>query len=153
MCDAALQVANLLYAYGSLVDAGDFAGIGRLFAHCTVTDGTGKLDVRGEEAVTRLYERTTRRYADGTPRTKHVITNPIIEVNGGAGTATCRAHYLVLQQTDTLPLQPIITGHYEDEFERVDERWRFSGHRFFVDQVGNLGHHLLVDLEAAGSGD
>jgi 3-phenylpropionate/cinnamic acid dioxygenase small subunit len=152
MGDAATEIANLLYTYGSLVDAGDFAGIGRLFAHCAVSDASGRLDVRGADAVTRLYERTTRRYDDGTPRTKHVITNPIIEVDAGAGVATCRAHYLVLQQTDALPLQPIITGHYEDEFERVDGRWRFRGHRFFVDQVGDLAQHLLVDLEGAAGG-
>ena len=152
MSDAATQISNLLYTYGALVDAGDFAGIGRLFAHCAVSDESGRLDVRGADAVTQLYERTTRRYDDGTPRTKHVITNPIIEVDAVAGAATCRAHYVVLQQTDALPLQPIITGHYEDAFERVDDRWRFSGHCFFVDQVGDLTHHLLVDLQAARSG-
>jgi SnoaL-like domain len=147
--DAATQITNLLYAYGNLVDAGDFAGIGELFAHCAVSDASGRLDVRGAEAVTQLYEATTRRYPDtGTPKTKHLIHNPIVEVDEAAGRARTRAHYTVLQATEKLPLQPIIAGHYENEFERVDGAWRFASHRFFVDLIGELGHHLLVSLDA-----
>ena len=42
---------------------------------------------------------------DGTPKTKHVTTNAIIEVDDDAGTATSRANYAVTQATDELPLQ------------------------------------------------
>jgi hypothetical protein len=144
---SALEITNLLYGYGELVDAGDFEGIGRLLAHAQVSDGSGRLEIRGAEAVRRLYEATTRRYPDtGTPNTKHVITNPILEIDEADARATCRSHYTVFQQTETLPLQPIITGRYHHVFERVDGAWRISEHRFFVDLVGAVGEHLLVDL-------
>ena len=58
-------------------------------------------------------------HPDGTPRTKHVTTNPIIEVDD-AETASCRSYYTVLQQTDELPLQTIVTGRYHDRFECVE---------------------------------
>lgn len=145
--DASTRITNLLYIYGGLVDAGDYAGIGRLLAHAVVTDASGRLEIRGADAVRQLYERTTRIYPEtGTPRTKHVITNPILEIDEAQGSAHCTSQYVVYQQTDRLPLQPIVSGHYEHEFARVDDAWRITSHRFFVDQVGDVSQHLLVEI-------
>ena len=92
--------------------------------------------MRGEEAIAAHYGRTTRLYPDTrTPKTKHVMTNTLIEVDEDAGTATYRpgrnacytGHREVPRTTSTeaLPLQPIITGRYEDKFERVaGRRWK-----------------------------
>lgn len=144
MPNAATEIANLLYTYARLIDSGDYAGIGRLFAHARLTAEHSDLDVRGADDIEAHYARTTRIYPDtGTPKTKHVMTNPIIEVDEAVGTATCHAYYTVFQATEALPLQPIITGRYEDRFERVDGRWRYTGKKFFVDQVGDLSQHLL----------
>jgi 3-phenylpropionate/cinnamic acid dioxygenase small subunit len=147
------EIANLIYRYGELVDAGDFAGVGRLLAHARLGDQTGQLDVRGADAIEQLYLRTTRRHPDtGTPKTKHLITNLIVELDAGSARAACRSHYTVLQQTEALPLQPIITGRYQHRLERVAGAWRIVEHVFFVDLVGDLRHHLLVDLDAARRG-
>lgn len=144
--DARAEIASLLFTYAGLVDAGDFDAVGRLFAHGRLTDG-GALDVRGAEAVAALYRRTTRLHPDtGTPKTQHLVTNLVIEVDEQAGTASCNARYSVLQQTATLPLQPIIAGRYADRFERADGAWRFVEKRFFVDLVGDVSQHLLVEL-------
>ena len=48
-------------------------------------------------------------------------------------------------------LQPIVAGRYRDRFERTGRRWRFAGRHMVVDLVGDLGHHLLFDLEEDGS--
>ena len=144
MSNAPTEIANLLYTYARLVDSGDYAGIGRLFAHARLTAEHSDMDVRGEDAIAAHYGRTTRLYPDTrTPKTKHVMTNTIIEVDEEAGTATCNAYYTVFQATEVLPLQPIITGRYEDRFERVDGRWRYTAKKFFVDQIGDLSQHLL----------
>ena len=91
-----------------------------------------------------LYGRTTRLHEDtGTPKTKHVTTNAIIEVDDEAGTATAQSSYLVTQATPELPLQVIITGRYRDTFHRIDGRWWFDTRTMYVDQTGELGHHLL----------
>ena len=145
--DASTCITNLIYRYGALVDAGDYAGIGRLLAHAVVTDASGRLELRGADAVRQLYERTTRLYPEtGTPRTKHILTNPILEIDDAAGRAHCVSQYVVYQQTDTLPLQAIVSGHYEHDFARVDGTWRITSHRFFVDQVGDVSQHLLVEI-------
>lgn len=141
-----VAIANLVYRYGELIDAGDYDGIGALFADAVITTDGSEHETVGAEAVTAMYERSTRRYVDGTPRSKHVITNLIIEVDEKRGTGTCRSCYTVLQQTDALALQPIIAGRYRDEFARVDGAWRFAHRHMAVDLVGDLSHHLLFEL-------
>jgi 3-phenylpropionate/cinnamic acid dioxygenase small subunit len=90
-----------------------------------------------------LWERHVKIHPCGTPRTKHVITNPILEINESAGRATCRSYYTVLQSTDTLPLQVIGAGRYHDEFERVAGIWRFSYRDYTLfDLQGDLRDHL-----------
>jgi hypothetical protein len=96
--------------------------------------------------VRGLYERATRLYEDGTPRTRHVTTNVTVEVDDDAGIASARSYYTVFQQTDALPLQSIIAGHYHDTFHRVDGRWAFDTREMFVDLTGDLSHHLLFEL-------
>jgi hypothetical protein len=110
-------------------------------------DGSGgSATLTGRDRVLRLYETTTRRYEDGTPRTKHLTTNLIIEVDEEAGTATARSYWMVFQAVPGLPLQPILTGRYHDTFGRRGSAWRFTARRFLVDLVGDVSHHLLTQL-------
>jgi 3-phenylpropionate/cinnamic acid dioxygenase small subunit len=145
-------IAALVYAYAERIDGGDFEGVAELLADAEVTaDGTDRR-WRGRDEVLRLYESGTRRHADGTPRTKHVTTNLVVDVDEISGTATARSYYTVLQAVPgELALQPIVAGRYRDRFERVRGSWRFAGRHLVVDLVGDLGHHLLFDLEREGS--
>ena len=81
-------------------------------------------------------------YDDGTPRTKHVITNVAIEVDDQAGTAVSRSYFTVLQEVPNLALQPIVAGRYHDRFERRDGRWRFVEKRVMSELVGDVSRHL-----------
>jgi 3-phenylpropionate/cinnamic acid dioxygenase small subunit len=144
--DSARLVENLLYTYAERIDAGDLDGVAELFTHGRihgVEDGPPETVFEGRDAVRRLYGATTRIHADGTPRTRHVTTNAIIEVDEHAGTATSRSTYVVLQATDELPLQAIITGRYRDTFHRLDGTWWFDTRVMHVDQTGDLSQHLL----------
>jgi 3-phenylpropionate/cinnamic acid dioxygenase small subunit len=85
-------------------------------------------------------------YEDGTPRTKHVTTNAIIDVDEDAGTATCRAYFTVFQALEEFSLQPIIAGRYHDKFERVDGAWRFTERMMLPELMGDLSKHLLFKL-------
>jgi len=145
MPDSAREIENLVYAYAERIDAGDLAGVAELFRHGRIEAAPGVV-LEGVDAVRKLYENSTRLYDDGTPRTRHVTTNVIVEVEDGADTATARSSYTVVQQTDALPLQPIIVGRYRDSFHRVDGRWCFDTRQMFVDLTGDLSHHLLFEL-------
>src|SRR5262245_16439756 len=104
MLDSGRQVENLLYTYAARIDAGDFDGVGELFSHGRIVAAIDSPPFEGRDGVRGMFEASTRRYEDGTPRTKHVTTNAVIEVDDAAGTASARSYYMVLQQTDELPL-------------------------------------------------
>jgi 3-phenylpropionate/cinnamic acid dioxygenase small subunit len=74
----------------------------------------------------RLERLILRIFDDGTPRTRHVTSNIIIEVDEDAGTARSRAYYTVFQAALDFALQPIACGRYRDRFERVDGKWYFA---------------------------
>ena len=143
--DDARRIENLIYAYAERIDAGDFVGVAELFRHGRIEAAPGVI-IEGADQVLALYERTTRRYDDGTPRTRHMTTNVTVEVADDGTTAGARTYYTVFQQTDELPLQPIISGHYHDTFHRVEGEWRFDTRRMFVDLTGDLSQHLLFEL-------
>lgn len=141
-----LAITDLLYRYAELVDAGDYDGVAALFEHGAIGSvGTDHVDA-GVEAVLARYIDWTKRHADGTPRTKHVTSNVIVELGADGVSATARSYFTVLQQTDVIPLQPIIAGRYEDRFERVDGMWRFVHRQMIPELVGDLRDHLLQNL-------
>ncbi|MGW5717516.1 nuclear transport factor 2 family protein [Amycolatopsis sp. NPDC003865] len=128
---------NLVYSYASLVDAGDFDGVGELFADGAFIGSVGYF--RGAE-VARMLRDTVIVYDNGTPRTKHVTTNLALEVDGD--TASGQAYFTVLQAVVGLPLQTVAAGRYADRFTRTARGWRFTERRATVDLVGNVGQHL-----------
>jgi 3-phenylpropionate/cinnamic acid dioxygenase small subunit len=142
---AETQITNLLYRYAECIDAGDLARAAALFEHARIRIAASDTDQGTVDAAQLLgiWRSLIVLHADGTPRTKHVTTNPIIEVDEDAGTANCRSYYTVLQQTDELPLQTIVTGRYHDRFERAEGKWRFSYRDLtLIDLVGDVSQHL-----------
>lgn len=143
------EITDLLFAYAERIDAGDFDGVAELFSDAEISF-TGFDQVRrGPDQVRAMYEASTRRYEDGTPKTKHVVTNVIVEVDEPAGAATARSYFTVFQAVPGhLALQPVIAGRYHDSFTKSAGAWRFATRRMTVDLVGDLGSHMLFDLEA-----
>jgi 3-phenylpropionate/cinnamic acid dioxygenase small subunit len=144
--DSVVEITNLLYRYAELIDAGDLAGAADLFTYAKIkVNGADELQDR--DGVLSVWRNYIRIYPCGTPRTKHVITNPIVEVDEAAGTATCRSYYTVLQATAELPLQVVAAGRYHDGFERVGGAWRFKYRDYsLLDLKGDLSGHLKASL-------
>lgn len=143
--DACRQIENLLYCYAARIDAGNLEGVADLFREGAIIgpDGT---ENRGYEAVLALYRSSTRIYPDtGTPCTRHVTSNAMIEVDEDHHQASCHSYFTVLQALPDFPLQTIIAGRYEDEFERIHGEWRFRSRTMFPEQLGDLSRHLLFD--------
>ena len=142
-----LAIERLLFTYAGRIDAGDFAGVGDLFAEGTIATEDGTALATGAAAVEALYVATTRRYDDdGTPHTKHVTTNAVVDVAPSGDRAECRSYFTVFQGLTDFPLQAIISGRYHDTFVRVDGAWHFAERRMAPELYGDLSRHLLIEL-------
>lgn len=147
--DARTAIENLYFLYAERIDAGDFEGVAELFAHARMLDPDGSVTAVGKEEVRRIYDRSTRLYEDGTPRTQHVTTNLILELDEDGAGASTRARFTVFQALPDFPLQPIITGHYHDRFAWDETKgWHFTERRIRPVLLGDLSRHLLYELEA-----
>jgi hypothetical protein len=131
---AETEILGLINQYSFALDTADFEAFDRLFEHADWIAEGQKL---GDDALANI-----KIYDDGTPKTRHVTSNVVLEIQGSEGKAKGQCYVTVFQQTDEFPLQPIFSGHYFDEFERVDGRWRFSRREIRHSLVGDLNAHL-----------
>ncbi|MEH3136506.1 MAG: nuclear transport factor 2 family protein [Mycolicibacterium neoaurum] len=138
------QITELLYRYAELIDAGDFDGVGALL-------GRGNfMGVAGPAAIAELFAATTRRFPEhgNRPRTRHLVLNPIVDID--ADSARARSTFVVVQQTDTVALQPIVVGRYADTFARDEHGWYFTERTVDVEMMGDISDHLLIDPRSFG---
>lgn len=145
MSTAALEICNLLYRYADAIDEGRLEDAAALFRHARIDTGAdGPLDADG---LLALWRRILVIHPCGTPRTRHLITNPVLDIDEDAGTASARSCYTVLQATDDFPLQIIASGRYLDRFGRVDGKWCFTARDYRqLDFTGDLSRHLRIAI-------
>jgi len=140
------RIRGLLATYGERMDAGDFDGVGALFADGCLADEHGTELARGAEAVARFYRSITMLH-DGSPRTKHLVLGTWLAPAEADGVVTAKSSYLVLQGVEPGALVPMITGRYVDRVApAADGAWTFVERRFHVDLTGDLSRHLTFDL-------
>lgn len=140
MDDDRAAIAALIYGYADRLDAGDLDGVAAYFTEATYRSDTGgRYD--GAAAVRAVLGTLVKLHDDGTPRTKHVTTNLVVDFPS-RDEATARSYFTVLQGTPAIPLQAIVAGRYHDRFVRADGVWRFADRLIFMDLMGNLSDHL-----------
>ncbi|MCM8554301.1 MULTISPECIES: nuclear transport factor 2 family protein [Streptomyces] len=135
------QIENLIVRYSHLVDEGNFAEFGALFDEADFV--FGELTLRGGKAIEDLIGSTLVVHEDGTPRTRHITTNILIEVDEANGSAVARSYYNILQTApDLLPLQVVGGGRYSDRFVRRNDAWHFARREVTIDFTGDTRFHL-----------
>jgi len=138
---AARAIENLLYTYAERMDAGDFPGVAALFYRATYGPAGGP--VLSGCAQLEAVLRAMVQLHDGTPATKHVTTNVIVELGEDARSASARSYFTVLQALADFPLQVIVAGRYHDRFVRDDSGWHFVERLVWMDLTGDLSRHLV----------
>src|SRR4051794_4317627 len=135
------EISALVYRYAELLDAGDFDGVVALFADATWrSDATGAV-LRTPEEIRAVYDRIA--LYDGTPKTRHLMNNLVIDLVDGADEATGRCYYTVLQGIEPgAPLQVILAGRYVDRYRRGPDGWQFADRLFIVDLGGDQSRHF-----------
>ena len=146
-------IARLVFGYAERLDAGDLAGMAALFDGARVrTASGGGATLTGAAEVLAAYDGSVQRFEDGTPSTKHVTTNLIVDADEAAGTASARSYFTVLQSRPALPLQPIVAGRYEDAFARdADGNWHFTDRLIIIEHLGDTSHHLRAPASPGAS--
>jgi len=144
--DARIAIDDLLFSYAERIDAGDFVGVGELFAKGQILGPTGDVLGTGKDEVKAIYERSTRLYEDGSPMTQHVTTNVIFNLGSDGRRAETRSRFTVMQALPDFPLQCIITGYYEDRFGHDEsDGWAFTERRMKPKLLGDLSRHLKYE--------
>ena len=135
-------ILNLLFTYAERIDAGDFEGVSELFSSAEVfMAGPDQPSVAGKQ-VGPIMKHFVKTY-EGIPRTKHVVTNTIVEAQS-ATSARTRSQFTVLQNVpDLLPLQVVASGRYDDQFTKTETgEWKFTQRIMLVDAHGDVSAHL-----------
>jgi 3-phenylpropionate/cinnamic acid dioxygenase small subunit len=140
----ALAIPNLLYAYAMRFDDGDFEGAAALFDKGCVMVGGQR--ITGRTSILAMWRKWVKTY-DGRPLTRHLTTNPIIELGKDAATATCQSQWTVIQAAPGYPLQIVASGRYRDAFAVDAEGWHFTTREYVqTDLVGDTSAHTLQSL-------
>jgi len=127
------EIANLIYRCAELMDRGEWTEAAELFRHAKVRlPGGGRLVGYRKLLSSWLEDNGGEPSAPGT--TRHLITNPVIEVDAEQKAATCSSSYTVLRSVPGEAMTVIATGHYVDQLSLVSGKWRFS-RREWLDEV------------------
>lgn len=134
-------INHLLNEYCRTLDAGRIGECAALFENAEFSiEGVAR--VRGRQGVMDLFSGIIL-YEDGTPKTKHVLTNVVISVAADRHSAVASSYLTVLQQVDNNPLQPIFSGSYADTFSKETGRWMFESRVVSAPLFGDMSRHLV----------
>jgi ketosteroid isomerase-like protein len=135
------EITALVNSYALLLDAGDMDAVTALFAHSTWRSEPNGQVLRGIEEIKPVYEQL--KTYDGSPRTKHLLTNLTVDVETGASTASAHCYWTVLQNIASgSAINIILSGQYADKFEKAEGAWRFSDRLITVDLTGDTAAHV-----------
>ena len=119
------EIHTLMMAYGRTLDARDFAGFQALWAtEAEYGQGAGRMS-KGPAAIRASLEKAFATNAAGVREPNfHVFFNVMIgPIEGDGATAFSRSAFVAANAEGKLEV--VIAAHYEDEFVREGDRWKF----------------------------
>jgi hypothetical protein len=137
------EISGLLHLYAELLNTGQFARVGELFAHGRVRVKGNPNVYEGAEEVAEMYRSTTNVPEQG-PDSLLYVTNLQVSVKGL--TATAKSYFMAYHQRPGVIL-PVVGGRYEDELAKVGDTWTFADRLMHIDLIGDLGTHLNGKME------
>ncbi|MBR9911077.1 MAG: nuclear transport factor 2 family protein [Gammaproteobacteria bacterium] len=145
------QIENLIYRYAESIDLGDFESLAELFREGEINWMADLWRKRGYQEVLEMTTAAIRIYEDtGTPCTKNIVSNMIIEIDEDRNTAAARSYFMVYQERADWPVEVIVSGRYHDTFVCRNQRWQFRERTVLTDFYGDMSRHLLISLEPEG---
>ncbi|PHK95215.1 DUF4440 domain-containing protein [Pseudoroseomonas rhizosphaerae] len=115
-----LEIGQLRARYCHLLDGREWEAFVDLFT--ADRHFSGLREVRGREALLRFFRDEVPLLAEDF---WHFCTNGTVEIEGDTARGRISMEYL----STTRGVPHISAGHYDDELQRVDGRWRFRSRR------------------------
>lgn len=133
-----LEITETLYRYATALDTRDRELLREVFledAVFLIGAGVGRYD--GVEAIGSVVTE----FLGGLEASQHIITNPVIELDGDTASSRCylhAQHYMPDQRTGGNTLE--IGGTYHDQLVRTADGWRIRQRELEVTWTeGNFG--------------
>jgi uncharacterized protein (TIGR02246 family) len=127
-----VEIEQLLYRYCFAVDGGEAETVAGLFAEDAVLVPvyTGEAPVEGRAAILGWYQRYGQAVNARSNHLRHVVSTPVIDVDGDRASAQC---YLTANSVSkTSGMASWTAGAYRDELVRRDGRWLFKRREIYV---------------------
>jgi len=148
MLQARLAVEETLFGYAEAIDAGELERLHGLLAACTLTlpDGT---TLKGGQAVAEHYaglvifyddDEQPVDYGQGTPRTKHVMSNLQLDFAADLSAVDVRSYFTVYQGLGGHNAI-IAGGRYVDAFNYTMHGWQMVSRTLHLDHAGDMSRH------------
>ena len=130
-----LEIQRLLLDYGVHLDARDLRAYSNLF--CEDGEWTGATgSAVGPEAIQAMLEANLTPNPPAPGATGwHIVSNPLIDLDGDRATASTTWAVIRRQPGDTPAM--VLLGHYDDVLEREHGRWRFKRRQAHIDIPDN----------------
>jgi 3-phenylpropionate/cinnamic acid dioxygenase small subunit len=136
-------IERLLFTYSATIDRGDLEATAALFGEAGLYGLVGSGAAAGARQVLATMRGSIRMY-DGVPRTRHVVTNVIIDVDSDQSSGAAQSYIQVLHQPPDGVLRPIVAGTYFDRVHLVGDHWQFAERRMHIELTGDLTTHLAA---------
>lgn len=137
---------NCFATYASAIDDANFETIEELFVEGKILDANGNCIAEGGNGVRTFYAGLIQIHPPAhTPGTQHHITNIAI-LEGNENRIVAKANFNVAQKIPERGVETIICGEYSTTFVRSNQRWTFASHKMRPRIIGDMSHHLTIDL-------
>jgi hypothetical protein len=138
------QIVALINRYAELLDGGQIDEVVALFDRATWRASRTGATLSTPEEVRAVYANVIL-YDDGTPRTRHLMTNVTVDIDDSGHEASSSCYFTVLQGViPGEPIQTILSGRYVDRFAKDADGWHFTDRLFHADLIGDQSRHFRV---------
>jgi len=142
LCRDRAEIVALIHRYAELLDAGRLDEVAALFERATWRASRNDLTLSSPDQVRAVY-RNVILYEDGTPRTRHLLTNLTVDVDDAGVEASSSCYFTVLQGVvPGEPIQAILSGRYVDRLAKGPDGWHFTDRLFHADLIGDQSRHF-----------
>jgi hypothetical protein len=148
-------IEGIIFGYAESIDTGDIETTAALFAKAEIVMPDGSSLDGSSEVFEHYRDLIIFRDADGnvvpyergkcSPGTRHVTTNLSYVFNNAVNQAEVRSYFTCYQTIDGKN-EIIAGGRYLDQFEQDLTGWHIVRREIFLDNLGDMSHHLTTPL-------